>query len=659
VKGNLAFIMPLVLIIALGAALFVGAPLLQSDQRQVNRHVEREVERARRLLERFDDAQCQLVAIRDEVEAELKAHNVNGVDLTPERIEQLLKDRPKAAQYIEEQLKTLIDQAPHRKTWAKIGADAVKTSVGASPEQQQRTLADWAKSVQSALDANLKVLDEANNIIKNAGVFAKGDASATTNPGVNRMAGIILLRRAEVAFQRSLRHRTQVAAQLGKLRSIITSINEAKGNLPLFNEITVDSQIAKVREMIAETEKNIQEQVARVKKQEGELADIRTQIQNARQQAETARRQLDGILDKGYSVTDPKSFDGFADAYTRLSDDRRSSEHKADVLEFGTLRNAQIDESGDYVKGLYVSVPGKEIEFSQGLQTRESQLKTDHMLLDGMNQTIEALKGQIQNLETIRKDLAAGHGTTNQFIQARTQSLKAGLDDLHRLRADAAATEDTAMDFAAQAGGKFQNATSAFDVQSPSAQWVGGDARALRGDSLRLRGAVLAQRVRQLRQINGIVTECMALGVGEIAPADIALQIVSAVKDAVEALKSANDAYQQAHGRFGRHFALLGSLADVQWLLADVVGPDDPNFDIHRANAEKLFQTIAKSENPLAREYLAPMAQLGIQLAPPASQPAPPAEQNDQPTSGDKKTAPPKKPAQEGAQGQTPDKEKA
>jgi len=464
VKQN--FLLGVVLFAALVSCLIGWAlvPWLQDAQRTVDAEAGVHLERARRLLDQFSYGLSQTsVLLGPLAEA--------GVDVDGEDIEGLVDAAGDAYQekhaalweaHQPSQYGDLRDPRPDRASYGNI-------------ERDIRNGIDGREELFAENDA---LLDEALAEVNLALAVTSGDANARNHVEANRLKGIVLLHQG--LDNRLWAQRVRLAA--GPYRKMLTEMGLHISSIPAADEMLaqsgIDDQVDLLQSRAAEAERHLAALSEGQRDLENTIEGLDLQLAAAVDRRNQARGTAEEIRRSGVDFSDPNGASLFE---TQLLDqDRiaREAEREVKAIEFGSLPNARIDDSGDFLAGQYVEGgSATDLTIEHGLGFYRSELSVLVTELEGSRRALDDLRGDIDRLEGIKNIYADESDRVRQLVQAERANAPDVYAELNRIESEAEAIEDDALDL-------FDQSIRASDVASRSARdWVTGARRDTSGMS--------------------------------------------------------------------------------------------------------------------------------------------------------------------------------
>lgn len=631
-KGKFSFVMGTILVLGVGAALYIAPPLLQTPEARIAEQADVYAERARRILDQYNQGHTDVENLMEVLRRKLA-----DVDLTAENVVTLISYEPRTP--LGEQFKSQMQ--------AQFGEQG-----------QPGQITQAIQSARQAIDQNGQLLEQAWQEIDTGATLRDGAASTIKHSYINSIGAMIRYHQADALSQRALLKRVEADLQLNHLRRLFTDAKNLEGNAPTYDQGAVDKRIAAIKTTIEEKQKQIEEETKNLKNLEAGIEATEKALAESRQTADRARFDMETIQEKGYDVADPASYEAFAKAYAEVALRYRQANLNTARIEFGTIENAVIDETGDLIAGKYVAKDGNDMKFHDGIDPQKTKMADVQLTIASHHDTIAALNEVIAQLQELKTNLAAKQKADEDLRQTLTDRIKAVAEEIRRLLAEAATEEDEALNRLEGAALRFKQVSTNAREEFPTNQSVGAEALARRGDAAYLRGQIYYQRIRQTRQVKNLFTQIKELGqnvrqvkqvtdlfpkakdfgITEFDPADADKQIEEATTAAMESLREAMQIYQDNMGSLGSHFSVVGNIAAVRFLMGQITTHEKSRKTFHDQGIQ-LLTSIAKGrvDNPHVKDYVTALERMGVDVAvltqkppaegAPATEGAPPADE--------------------------------
>ena len=434
---------------------YLAAPTLISDQARVDTEVRDHVERARRLVAKVSQNKERLAMVLDA----LRAAGVE--DLDDERLAELVEQDRELLDDARDRLQEILRRrGPQRQVLEAQLGEVGGVPLAPPPGDFGRNVGQMAQAIREGLNArqrilaeNAKLLDEAFAAIQEALNVQHGDALGRQDPAALNMQGVVLYAQGCALHRQARPLRDQAHNPRRELLAVSAELALLDGEQQLVADSNIDPAIRQAREDLAGRTTSLDELNAQGASLSSKIADLDARLAEQQTVADQARGALDALVDKGPDLNDPQGFDKFAAEYGAQSLLYREALRQAQILEFGTLANAKIDESGDFISGRYAPVAGSEaISPQPGLYHYRAELADLQARAEQAGETLAALRSQVEVLEASKARLArqaAEAAARAAELQTRAadayESMTALLDQAESLEDRAIAKLDAAL----------------------------------------------------------------------------------------------------------------------------------------------------------------------------------------------------------------------
>ena len=374
-------VVALAVLVAGGA--FVVAPRLQSPRDKVFAKSGEHTERARRLLRRFSQNQQR-------IEGLLEALSWTGVTAEDDDMERLLEDR---------RIREAVDEeSTHLRK-------LIRKDLGKNVNQQSRKLSKGLQERERLLTENRKLLDEALREVNLALAVTEGDAGGQEDIQANRLKGVILYYLAQSKHLRADFLRQEEGGFRGQLAGLAFEASGLADEKNLVANSRIELHIEAAERDVAEAEGVLTGLEAQADAAQADVDAIKSRMTKLRAVADEARAAMDSMRTHGVDLAEAQGSELFAEEFNELARVYRQAVSELHTLEFGTLRNARIDSSGDLLKGQYVPVERDQpIEIDHGLTGRESDLGQILLKVVAARQRLESARSLRDGLVTRKNE---------------------------------------------------------------------------------------------------------------------------------------------------------------------------------------------------------------------------------------------------------------
>jgi len=558
--------------------LFVGcgfgltlAPRLQDAQLSVDVEASRGVEKARRLLSRFN-ANLERIAQVLEVLREQK------IDIDLAEVEGRLESDEFLAVYQDEldvatrEFATVSGERPH-----------------GEPSSQIR---EGIRTRRKLIEENDRLLADALNAVNAALSVSRGSADASSHRGANRLKGWILFFQGESAARRAARARAGAVPVRGRIAALAARVEGLRPQTSFVADIAIDERIA---ELTAELEK----QTAAVDAVRGELsavderiAELERELASAKASAASARAAMEQLKADGIDFADSEGFQNFAASYEASAAQYRSALSRIHAIERGTMPEAKIDDSGDYINGRYLQNGSPEnLTTVSGLAHYRAERERLAAAVKTADDSVSESRGDLDRLRESRDVHRRRESEASQAVADAQAQAQTAYDQLRRINAEAFAAEEEAIRRYAEAANTFgaaeraagewvrdaaektralspeAEALSAFTPQADDG-WIGGHITTERAAAEAGQAWTYYQRfAARSRDADLLSASAQVLALGGADAEAERTAADEAREQGIEAVGKALDRLERAHDALGRNWAVTAQYAGTAYLL--------------------------------------------------------------------------------------------
>ncbi len=595
-----------VIVLALTGAAWLMLPRLQSGQRQVESQGVVHVERARRLLDRYNaDLAYRALVLEQLRDAEV------GVDA---------KKAGEVAEAIGDEY-----QAAHQALWTDFPPMDWKDGTGRPVKATYGNIAgqirDGVTARSELVKENAALLEDAMKEIDEALRIQAGGASGAEYAEAHRLKGVALYHRG-VAEQRAARvKRDEIESYLSKFNGSANEAEQLKSLEGILAESRIDEQIGRIRDELSQGEARVAAARGEVAKLDSTIQELEKRLATAQVRSKSARAEMDRIRAAGVDFSDPQGAGTFARKLGEQDLVYRTALREAQELQAGSLPKAQIDITGDFLRGKYLEGGSRTLTVQPGLNHHRAERTTLAGKIELEQAGVDAIRADLARLESNRKPYEAQQALLAQRFPEIQKEAAETYEELSRVDSEAEAIEERGLKFLDESVKASQQAASLADKWvnegressanlSPEARersagnsrsddgWIAGfvgaqvaDARAVKAWIFydRLNAAVRIARVLE-RLTNQIPLREVDLG-AQRTKADAAKEA------SVKEVELAMAALEKAHKNTERHWTLTAQGAGITYLMV-LLGHDDYLAD----TVEAYRNAIKGRENEAAVE---------------------------------------------------------
>lgn len=559
------------------AATWFFLPQLQSAPAKVARDGIVHVERARRMLDRYNADVAYRALVRQQL-------NDADITLDPQSAGEIadgLGDDYRAAH-------TALWASFEPKDWQDGTGRVAKPSYGNLSTQ----IRDGLTARSNLAKENAALLDEALAEIDAALQIGSDYAEAL------RLKGVALYHRGMAELVAARVKRDAVEPLLAELAGLANEAEQIKLLQGILGESQIDDQINKTRSELQNAEARVTQARAEQETINTRIRDLEGRLITAQERMKAARAARDQILAAGVDFSDPNGGANFA---KRLADEDvvyRNSAREVQEIEAGSLPHAEIDVTGDFLRGRYLENGSKELTVEPGLSHYRGELETASARLEREQAGVDSIRENLARLEAARKPLESQQLLASQRLpQIESQAAEA-YSDLSRINSEGQAIEEKALKFLDQSVGASQQAAGQADKWAADGResvanfgpeskdrsagnarsddgWLGGFINAQVADAKAAKAWIYYERMLAARRMTDVFERIT----NQVAVREVDINAertkADAAKDAaVKEIEQAMAALEKAHRSADKHWTLAAQAAGVNYLMV-LLGHDE------------------------------------------------------------------------------------
>jgi len=570
---------PTVLALAIAGAAYgafwVVLPSLEAASRRVDRDASVYLERARRLLHQYNanlDYQALLVgSLRD-----------LGVDA--EVPEELSDD---GASVYEDSHTALWASYPPM-DWSDSPHEAT-TNYGDIDGQIRKGVEGRKQLIQD----NADLLSEAADEIDEALAVSDGGVNARSNAEGNRLKGIIQYYEGLALRLQSGLVRNEAQSVRRDLADLAGRVEALKQSLTVLDDSGIDTLIATVQEEYSRKEQDVRQREREATALGDRITELKRRIEAARERRDKARRTFDQLREIGIDFTDPNGAAEFAARITEQDRVYREAVREMESLVAGSYPYAQIDATGDYIRGRYLENGSPtNLTVEPGLKHYEAERAVADAVLERMRFALDGSRDDVAGLEQLRADLMQRQKDAQNRVASLKPQAAEIFEDLLALEEEAAGLEEQAIAKLSASAKTSQNAASlvgdwvndarnrtqsmspqkaeqsAFSPRTKAA-WMAGHIAAQGADAKLVLAWIYYDRfLSASRDAELFATLPAELGLQD-ADAQAELEAAAEAREAgVEAISEVHAILQRAHRDADKQWTFVAEDAGAKYLLA-------------------------------------------------------------------------------------------
>ena len=553
-------------------------PSLQVSQRKVDAEASLHLERARRLLHRYSAD----LAYRALVLNQLRDADVD-VDIADSQA--LVEDA--GDEYQERHTELWTAFAPN--DWEQDPPRSVKPSYGNVAGQ----IRDGIKGRAALVAENGKLLKEALSEIEEALAVTSGSASANSHFEAGRLKGVIQYHRGLAERVRAGLKRAEAEGYRRRLVRLANRGVEWASSKTLVADSGIDDQIRRVNEKAAQAEGELNDDRKALAALNSTIGDLEKRLNAAQSRADQARAAMEKLERDGVDFSDPKGAETFGRRLTEQDSSYREALREVQSLEAGRLPKADIDASGDFLKGRYLeNGSATNLTIEHGLAHYRNERVVLAAKVEGEQKGVADFRSDLSRIEGIKSANEAAQTDAAQRIAETAPLAAEAYDELNRVESEAEVVEDAALKLLDQSVSASQQAAGGVDTWTgdagkrtqnlkPEAKersaynarendgWMAGHIAAQAADARLAKAWIHYDRfvaASQNADVLALVTK--TLGLKEADPESERTKAAEARQAGIDEVTKAIEVLQKAHGKTDKHWTFVAQAAGTTYLLA-------------------------------------------------------------------------------------------
>ena len=594
---------------------WLALPYMQDAQRSVDRQASAHVERARRLLHQYDPQLAYAATVREQ----LRAADVD-VDMSQSDFSDSKADTYQA---IHGGLWTAFEP----KNWESDPPRADRPSYGNINGEARKGATAFGEIARR----NTRLLDDALAEVNEALAITVGDASGRGDLQANQLKALIVHQKGIHAHAEAALRRGEAGPLRNALLGMAGEAGLLRGQLNLVADSGIEGAIEELREKLGQTDAGIKEKREQLATVGGTIREMEARLAAAKAQAEQAGAELDKLELEGLSFSDPRGADAFRDRILKINHDYTLALRQAQMIEQGGYPKAEIDVSGDFLRGKYLENGQPDnLTIDKGLKHHRLERDVLASKIAIEQASMQQLEADLSQLERTREEYRAAETGATARLAALAPEAEAIFDELNRAESEAFAIEEKALGFFDEAASALQQAARSGDQWmavgrertqnlSPEAQqrsafqernddgWLAGHTLAETAAARLAKAWIHYDRYRgALRDAETLSALNSSLTLAEAGPEGERTKADQAKKQGIDEIKQAMVALEKAHKGLNRHWSVTAQSGGTIYLLA-LFGETDYVADAiqHYRNALK-----GREAEPFAEPFATRLAEL-------------------------------------------------
>ncbi len=550
----------LVVCLVVGGAGYLFAPALQNSARTNHEEASRKVEEARRLLSLYN-AGVERVA-------SLTAGAATGAEQAVEKA----RDEAFATLY-QDEVDATVDA---------FGLDRSRRPTGPIDKQ----LRDGAGSLAALVAENDRLLADALTAVSAAISLAPEHAPA------NRLKGAILYFQGQSLARKSAAARVEALAARDRVAAAAAAVAAVQPRTTLVSNSGINEELTSMESQLATHQAAAGEVKRELAGLETNIARLEGELAAATAEADAARARMEEMSRKGMDLSRQDGYAMYDRDYSAAAETYRRALSRIHAINHGTLPNATIDASGDYLRGAYQENGRSEnLTAAPGLSHYRAERERVAAAVASADEAVSRYQERIGRLKGILATYQQQQTTAASSIQSDRAAGTAAIEELIRASDEAGRIEGEAIRKFTQAAGAYRTAESSADAAVRDAaeasrsvtteaeavssvsivkddSWIGAH---IATEQAAAETAAAWQHYQQYQHETAnaelLASAAPALGASD-ATAEARRALAEQARTAGLGLaRSAGQIFQRSHGKLGRNWTVVAEYAGTAYLL--------------------------------------------------------------------------------------------
>lgn len=539
-----------------------SVPALQDARKVVESEASVELERARRLLDRYNASLSYGALLTDQLADQ-------GIEPDPEDLSDDVAD-----DY--QELHAAMWEAYQPADWPKGGSPRpAQARYGNLPLQIRTGLAEAPRLVRK----NEELLNDAQRAVDRALAVTEGGESSRSHAEANRLKSVVLYHKGQAKRLQAKLQRRESDRHRRELLGLASEGMESQSMGTLVADSEIRQQIDALEAKAAELGAAIGEDRKALAAIDARIGDLEPRLLAAEERAEQALETMDRLKAEGVDFSDPDGAEKFQMMFVEQDRIYRRATREAHALRYGTYSN--IGEG-----------PDNEPAVEHGLRHHQNERAVLAATIDGQERALEGLRTDVTRLEGIEE---AYQATQDQAVQRITESAATASEaytELNRIDSEAYVIEDEAFELfdrsqrtAEQAAGyadrwladaRERTQGLSREAQQRSAYgsrlrdgWMGGYVAALEADAHLAKAWIHYTRYDTYTQnANVLAKVAQLLQLGEADAESERAKAEEAHDAGVDEINATMEVLERVHNKTERHWTVTAQAAGATYLLA-------------------------------------------------------------------------------------------
>lgn len=550
-------------------------PSLQDSSRTIERDVSVQLERARRLLHKYEVCLAHETLLTDQLIDQ-------GIEPDADEVSDTLADEYERAHGTMWNAYQPVD-------WSGGDARPARASYGNLAGQIRNGISAQSRSSKD----NENLLDEALAAVREALSITHGGESSHAHAEANRLKGVILYHKGMAERVRAHLHRRTGEGHRRQLVALTIAATESVAAKSLVADSNVDGEIDRLEAQVTEIDVRITEDQEALAAMDERIAERENRLgvaESRRSEADEAKQRLRAA---GIDFSDPNGAENFRTRLEDLDQTYRKADREAKSLLYGCYPNAQIDASHDYLAGQYLEDGSTtDLTIRRGLVHDRVDRAVLAARIELLQHGAEDVRSEIARLRERKSAFQEAETDAAERIEQSTTQASDVYTELNRIDAEAFTMEDRALELfeqsvraceqAARSTGEREreagertrelppdaSARSAFAARADD-RWMAGHIAAQVADARLAKAWVYYERFHTYTEnARVLATVADGLGLDEEDTQTEQEKAQQAHDLGVDEITQAMKTLEQAHRDSGKHWTLTAQAAGTTYLLA-------------------------------------------------------------------------------------------
>ncbi len=560
-------------------ATWFSLPLLQDRRQSAADDVSTRLERARRLLYKYDPG-----LTRKSLLLERLSHT--GVDVDVEDPAALADAAADEYQAIHERLWDSFQPVDLRNG----RASNAKASYGNLEGQIRKGI----RARKDQVAENDRWLDKALAAVDKALAATDRDVPPATYAEAHRLKGVILYGMGIARWLGAQAKRREAQPLREQLRSLAVTVADLKAATSTFADREIEQRIEELEARAERADEALQNDRHELDGLDTVIADLESRLVQATSRRNLARDAMDEMLDRGIDFSNA---DGAAALRSELLEQNgrfREAEREVAVLMSGSYTSAKLDRPGDYLAGHYVEDGSPDnLSVEYGLLHYRDARAALNARIQVQTTALETLKSEeLERLNEMKETFQQDQDRATDRVADAMAKAGETYDELNRAESEAFALEEQALARLEDSAVACQRAADAerswvedardrtrgvsSDAKQRSAfakrlndEWMTGHIQAQAADARLAKAWIHYGRYTAYKQTADILKSVVGIiKLNEVDLEDLRTKVVAAHDAGVDEITKSLSVLEKAHRSAEHHWTITAEAAGAQYMYA-------------------------------------------------------------------------------------------